>query len=76
MSQAAANLVQLKSSQKTPRQVRGSNRAARALSRQAGTAIGVGAVAVTLTALSLSHLAAGINLVTSCPPWRGHGRRH
>jgi hypothetical protein len=40
------------------------------LSRQAGTAIGVGAVAVTLTASSLSHLAAGINLMTSCPPWQ------
>jgi hypothetical protein len=32
----------------------------KALRRQAGTAVGVGAVAVTLTTLSLSHLARGI----------------
>jgi uncharacterized membrane protein len=47
-----------------------SRRAMRALRRQAGTAIGVGAVAVTLTALSLSHLAHGVEIVTSSAPWQ------
>jgi hypothetical protein len=46
-------------------------RANKALRRQAGTAIGVGAVAVTLTALSLSHLAHGIEIVTGCQRWEG-----
>src|SRR5215468_11605367 len=46
-------------------------RAAKALRRQAGTALGVGAVAATLTALSLSHLAHGIEIVTGCQPWEG-----
>jgi hypothetical protein len=68
---ANANVLPLKSPQHPPRQVRHSTRVARALNRQAGTAIGVGAVAVTLTALSLSHLAAGIELVTRCPSWQG-----
>jgi hypothetical protein len=46
-------------------------RASKALRRQAGTAVGVGAVAVTLTALSLSHLAHGIEIVTGCQSWEG-----
>jgi hypothetical protein len=46
-------------------------RAYKALRRQAGTAIGVGAVAVTLTTLSLSHLAHGIEIVTGCQSWEG-----
>ena len=46
-------------------------RALKALRRQAGTALGVGVVAVTLTALSLSHLAHGIEIVTGCQPWEG-----
>ena len=46
-------------------------RAMKALRRQAGTALGVGAVAVTLTALSLSHLAHGIEIVTGCQSWEG-----
>jgi len=32
---------------------------------------GVGSVAVTLTALSLSHLAHGIEIVTGCQSWEG-----
>src|SRR5262252_4087537 len=44
-------------------------RAHKALRRQAGTAVGVGAVAVTLTALSLSHLAHGVEIVTGSSPW-------
>ena len=46
-------------------------RVAKALRRQAGTAVGVGSVAVTLTALSLSHLAHGIEIVTGCQSWEG-----
>ena len=46
-----------------------SRRAHKALRRQAGTAIGVGAVAVTLTALSLSHLAHGVEIVTGSSQW-------
>jgi hypothetical protein len=46
-------------------------RASKALRRQAGAALGLGAVAVTLTALSLSHLAHGIEIVTGCQPWEG-----
>ena len=44
-------------------------RAVGALRRQAGTAVGVGAVAVTLTALSLNHLAHGITIVTGAETW-------
>src|SRR5262252_2736836 len=46
-------------------------RVAKALRRQAGTAVGVGSVAVTLTTLSLSHLAHGIEIVTGCQSWEG-----
>jgi hypothetical protein len=44
---------------------------AKALRRQAGTAVGIGLVAVTLTTLSLSHLAHGITLVTGAETWEG-----
>jgi hypothetical protein len=55
-----------------PRQaIRRNTRAARALRRQAGTAVGLGLVALTLTALSLSHLAHGIEGVTGCEAWEG-----
>jgi hypothetical protein len=43
--------------------------AARAMRRQGATAIGIGLVAVTLTALSLSHLAHGVALVTGAEAW-------
>src|SRR5260370_37085813 len=55
--------------QKAPAQVRRGQRASRALRRQGATAIGIGAVAVTLTALSLSHLAHGIVIVTGADAW-------
>jgi hypothetical protein len=48
---------------------RSDRRAHKALRRQAGTAIGVGTVAVTLTALSLSHLAHGVEIVTGSSLW-------
>jgi hypothetical protein len=65
---ANLNVVQLPHSQKT-RKVRRATRATRSLRRQAGTAIGIGVVAVTLTALSLSHLAHGIVIVTGAEIW-------
>lgn len=46
-----------------------SHRAVRATRRQGATAIGIGLVAVTLTALSLSHLAHGVALVTGAEAW-------
>jgi len=54
---------------KAPALSRRGQRFTRALRRQAGTAIGIGAVAVTLTALSLSHLAHGITIVTGADGW-------
>jgi hypothetical protein len=46
-----------------------SHRAARATRRQGATAVGIGLVAITLTALSLSHLAHGVALVTGAEAW-------
>src|SRR5258706_1993132 len=66
---ANPNVVHLKSTTKTSHQVRRSQRVTRSIRRQAGTAIGLGAVAVTLTALSLSHLAHGITIVTGAEAW-------
>ncbi len=66
---ASQNVIQLKSTTKTSHQVRRSQRVTRSIRRQAGTAIGVGAVAVTLTALSLSHLAHGVEIVTGSSAW-------
>src|SRR6266478_9690157 len=68
---ASQNVIHLKSTTKTSHQVRRSQRVTRSIRRQAGTAIGVGAVAVTLTTLSLSHLAHGIEIVTGCQSWEG-----
>lgn len=42
----------------------------RAVRRQALSATAIGAVAATLTGLSLSHLATGIQLATSAPEWQ------
>jgi hypothetical protein len=69
MSQATPNVVRISASQK-PAIVRKHTRATRAVRRQAGTAIGIGAVAVTLTTLSLSHLAHGITIVTGAEGWQ------
>ncbi len=41
------------------------------VNRQAGASMAVGSVAVTLTALSLSHLSDGIRIVTHCQEWEG-----
>ena len=63
----SATVHQLKAAPK--RAAPKSRRAHKALRRQAGTAIGVGTVAVTLTALSLSHLAHGVEIVTGSSQW-------
>jgi hypothetical protein len=68
---AATVLPLNKPAQKTIPATRRSTRAVRAIRRQAGTAVGIGAVAVTLTTLSLSHLARGITIVTGCQSWEG-----
>jgi hypothetical protein len=69
-SQMAATVLPLnKSAQKTIPATRRGTRVGKALRRQAGTAIGIGAVAVTLTALSLSHLAHGVEIVTGSTVW-------
>jgi hypothetical protein len=61
---ANTNVLPLRQNTKTPRQVRHTVRVTKAIRRQAGTAVAVGLVAVTLTALSLSHLAHGVEIVT------------
>ena len=66
---ANPTIVQLKPAQKTQTTHQLGRNAARALRRQAGTAVGIGAVAVTLTALSLSHLAHGVEIVTGSSVW-------
>lgn len=53
---------------KVSRQARRATRATKALRRQAATAAGIGLVAVTLTGLSLSHLAHGVEVVTGSTP--------
>ena len=44
---------------------------AKSLRRQSAAAVGIGFVAATLVALSLTHLAHGIEIVTNCPTWEG-----
>ena len=65
---ASATIHQLKT-KPVNTQTRRSTRATRALRRQAATAAGIGAVAVTLTGLSLSHLAHGVEIVTGSSAW-------
>jgi hypothetical protein len=49
--------------------VRRSVREARKLRRQVISGAGIACVALILTALSLTHLGHGIELVTNCPAW-------
>lgn len=56
---AVKSLKSVKINRKQQRKVR----------RQALSAVGIGLVAGTLTALSLSHLAHGITIVTGSPSW-------
>jgi hypothetical protein len=66
---ASSNILRLATPQKTPHALRRSVRVRKAIRRQALTAIGIGLVAVTLTALSLSHLAHGVEIVTGSSPF-------
>src|SRR5258707_12444338 len=66
---ANSNILPLRQNTKPTPQTRKHTRATKAIRRQAGTAVAVGAVAVNLTALSLSHLAHGVEIVTGSTPW-------
>ena len=48
---------------------RRTKQASKALRRQTSAALGIGFAAATLTTLSLSHLAHGIEIVTAAPSW-------
>jgi len=64
-----ASIARLPSAEKAARTLRKSRRRFRADRRQVFAAAGIGVVASTLTALSLTHLAHGISIVTSAPAW-------
>lgn len=49
--------------------IKSNRKMARKMKRQGLSAVGVGLVAATLTGLSLSHLAHGIEIVTVSPAW-------
>src|SRR5580704_2914168 len=77
MSQAASVLTAIPSARREPAPSRSpatsqrpqGRKALKALRRQSGAAIAIGAVGVTLVTLSLNHLAHGIELVTAAPTW-------
>jgi hypothetical protein len=77
MSQAVSVLTAIPSARREPAPSRSpatsqrqqSRKALKALRRQSGAAIAIGAVGVTLVTLSLNHLAHGIELVTGAPTW-------
>lgn len=54
----------------TPRNAKASRKAKAKARNQLFTASAIGAVAVTLTGLSLNHLASGIETMTHCPAWQ------
>lgn len=69
---ANQNVISLNPSSKTTKQTRRATRsirATRARRRQAIVAGCVGSVGVLITALSLSHLASGVRLITGCELW-------
>jgi hypothetical protein len=66
----ASTVVKLPTSKSQARNTNTTKRAAKALSRQTMTATAVGLVATSLTALSLSHLAHGVEIVTHSAPWQ------
>ncbi len=65
----AASIAKLPLAEKTARAARKSRRQHKADRRQMFAAAGIGVVVSTLTALSLTHLAHGISIVTSAPAW-------
>ncbi len=64
-----AAITKLPSADRAARAARKSRRRHKAERRQVFAAAGIGMVASTLTALSLTHLAHGISIVTSAPTW-------
>jgi hypothetical protein len=64
-----AAVAKLHLAERTARAARKSRRQHQADRRQVCGAAAIGAVASTLTALSLTHLAHGISIVTSAPAW-------
>lgn len=65
---ANANVVRLNTSAKSA--IKQTRRTTRALRRQAAVARCIGSVAVLIAALSLSHLASGVKLITGCEAWK------
>jgi hypothetical protein len=63
------NVVALPRAPQPTKKTRAVARHVRAMRRQTTVATAAGFVAATLTALSLSHLAHGIALMTGCPGW-------
>lgn len=63
------NVVALPRGPQPTKKTRAVARHVRAARRQTAVAAAAGLVAATLTALSLSHLAHGIALMTGCPGW-------
>jgi len=64
-----AAIAKLPLAERTAKAVRKSRRRDKAERRQVFAAAGIGVVASTLTALSLTHLAHGIAIVTAAPAW-------
>src|ERR1051325_5321693 len=64
-----ATVTKLQLPRQPTRLDRATKRAKTAARRQALTGVGIGAVASALTALSLSHLAHGVEIVTHAPSW-------
>lgn len=64
-----ANVVALPRIAAPAKHARATQRINKAVRRQTTVATSAGLVATTLTALSLSHLAHGIELMTACPAW-------
>jgi hypothetical protein len=68
---ANTNVLQLPSTQK-PATRKGRRASKAALIRRHAPAIGLGTVILVLIALSLSHLAHGVSIVTGCAPWEAY----
>lgn len=67
------NVINLKSKEvKNAAKARANRSRSKAMKRQVMSALGIGGVAVTLTALSLNHLAHGIEIVTNAPSWEAY----
>lgn len=67
------NVISIKSKEiKNAAKARANRSRSKAMKRQVMSALGIGGVAVTLTALSLNHLAHGIEIVTNAPSWEAY----